>query len=108
MQIHLFMMLFIITFITLCLSFIYPKEEQAYRFIFSMLAFILSVALALSAFNIEIIEQDAGTFYTHQIYDWGLIGIGLAFIIISFLHTLEVIFLGSLDMYLLKRSSGGG
>lgn len=101
MHIELFITLFVTTLAVLLISMLYQKE-QAYQVIISFLALIMSIALTLSAFNIEIIEQSGGIFYTKQIYDYGYIGIGLAFIIISFVNILIILFVGSLEMFLHK------
>lgn len=102
MELHLYILILVLAAATLLLSIVYTKE-QAYKVIFCFVSLILSVILAFSSFNIELITLDGGTWYTKQIYDYGLIGLSWAFIIISFVNTFIVLFVGSVEEYLIKR-----
>ena len=106
MEIHLFILLFIIGLIVFLLSVSINEHDltNTYQVQLSLLSLVIWVAVALSSFNIELYND---TFSKTQIYDYGYVGISVGFFILSFVNTIILFFYGSYNA-IFKRTINKG
>ena len=84
-----YLLLWVIAFV--CLLNALDKQEQLNQSIFAILSVVLWAIVSLSSFNVVI-----GTTST---YDLAMVGIGLGFLIISFLNAFVVLVYGNIENY---------